>query len=190
MPGLIDFALLAQDSAAPDELYDIVVLAPEKSVWPLVFFVIAALVLLGAILWLIRFFLKSNSSGKGSESPANKAVRILHHLEQSRSGIEPNRFSLSLSETLKDFLSETFSDPVRFETTQEFLKRITSESTRLPPAAQEELKAFLVAAEEVKFGNPADGDKRTGPLLHQAKSVISLCRAINSEGDREKSRKS
>ncbi|HQZ27197.1 MAG: hypothetical protein KA250_06485 [Verrucomicrobiales bacterium] len=190
MPSLIDFALLAQDSAGPDELYDIIVLAPERPIWPLVFYVVVGLILLGLMIWLICYFLKSHHSRKTSESPTIKAVRILKRLEQSRSEIEPNHFSLSLSETLKDFLAETFSDPVRFETTQEFLRRIATESTRLPPAAQEGLKAFLLAAEEVKFGNPADAEMRTEPLLHQAKGVISLCSAINSDGARGKKRKS
>lgn len=188
MLSLIDFALLAQDSAGPDELYDIIVLAPEKPIWPLVFYVVVGLVLLGLAIWLICYLLKSHRSRKVIESPTIRAVRILKNLEQSRGEIDPNHFSLTLSEALKDFLSETFSDPVRFETTQEFLRRTATESARLPPAAQEGLKAFLLAAEEIKFGNSPDAGMRTESLLHQAKTVISLCSAINSDGARGKTR--
>lgn len=185
MPGFPSILLLAQESASPDELYDIIVLAPEKPVWPLVFYLVLALLLLAALGVWIRYLLRSRKTASGAENASVKAIRQLRELEQSHDTLEPNRFGLALSETLKDYLSATFADPVRFETTQEFLARLARGGTDLPPAAQQELKEFLVAAEEVKFGNTPDAAERTMPLFHRAKALLSLCQSINS-GEREK----
>ena len=185
MPGFASILLLAQESPSPDELYDIIVLAPEPSIWPLVFYLLLGLLLvagLAAGAWYLLRLRKKASSGESATAKANRQLRELSLLHEEW---EPNRFSLALSETLKDFLSAVFADPVRFETTQEFLARIARHGTKLPPAAQEELKEFLVAAEVVKFGNTPDAAGQTLPLLQRARSVVALCRSINS-GERKR----
>ncbi len=95
------------------------------------------------------------------------------------SELDASRYTLEVSDTLKDYLAQKFKDPVRFETTEEFLARIAKEQTQLPDAAQQELQSFLVAAEEVKFGNAPDADRRAVPLIKRAENVVNLCQTIN-----------
>lgn len=186
MPGIFSILLLAQAPPSSDELYDIVVLAPEKSMWPLAFYLILGLLLLAGLGAWIWYLLRTRKTASANESATAKANRQLRELSLRHDELEPNRFSLALSDTLKDFLAAVFADPVRFETTQEFLARIARNGTNLPPAAQQELKEFLIAAEEVKFGNTADAGEQTLPLLHRARSLVNLCRSINS-GERKRS---
>jgi len=178
-------ATAQETGASPDELYDIVVLAPETSVWPLVIYGLLVLLLLAGIALIVWYYLRSRHTTAAKDSPAVLAQRQLRALEQSEGELEPNRYALALSETLKDFLAATFADPVRYETTQEFLGRLSRQGTSLPPAAQQELRDFLIAAEEVKFGNAPGSETRTAPLLQKAKNLFSLCTAINSGSPRE-----
>lgn len=182
MSSLFSNPLLAQTpGASSDELYDIIELAPEESIWPLlVYSFLVFLLLVGAVL-VIWFFLRSRKPSSARESPIKIAQQQLRELERTEGEQEPNRYALALSETIKDFLAATFADPVRFETTEEFLGRLSREGTKLPPAAQQELRDFLIAAEEVKFGNTPDSATRTTPLLQKAKNLLTLCTSINSE---------
>ncbi len=189
MTGPFYIPLLGQsDAASPDELYDIIEIAPETSLWPVVIYSLLALLLLIGVAFAIRYFLRSRQTDSPRESLIRIAQRQLRELEQTGDELEPNRYALALSETLKDFLAATFADPVRYETTQEFLGRLSREGTKLPPAAQQELRDFLIAAEEVKFGNAPGSEDRSTPLLQKAKSILTLCTAINIESNRKQPR--
>ncbi len=179
---LFSLSLLARQSAATsDELYDIIEVAPEESIRPLLFYGLLVFLLLVAAVLAIWYFLRSRKPTPLRESPAVIAGRQLRELERTGAETEPNRYALALSETIKDFLAATFADPVRYETTEEFLGRLSREGTRLPPAAQQELREFLLAAEEVKFGNAPGSENRATPLLQKAKNLLTLCTSINSE---------
>ncbi|GEM_PF-461346 len=173
-------AKLQEAGPSPDELYDIVELAPATSIWRIVFYSLLTLLLLAGVTLIAWYFLKSRRPVAAKDSPVLIAQRQLRDLEQSEGEHDPNRYALALSETLKDFLAATFADPVRYETTQEFLGRLSRQGTSLPPAAQQELRDFLIAAEEVKFGNAPGSEARTAPLLQKAKNLLSLCNSINS----------
>jgi hypothetical protein len=190
MTPVFSIPFLAQgDAAPPDELYDIIEIAPETSIWPFVVYSLLLLLLVAGAALAIRHFLRSRKTSPSKEPAIGIAERQLRELESTGDTLEPNRYALALSETLKDFLAATFSDPVRYETTQEFLARLSrDESTRLPPAAQQELRDFLIAAEEVKFGHAPGSESKTTPLLQKAKSLLALCTAINSESRHRLSR--
>lgn len=182
MPFLYPRSLLAQQpGASSDELYDIIELAPEESIWPLLSYALLIFLLIVGAVLAIWLFLRSRKPNSVGEAPIRVAERQLRELEMTEGEREPNRYALALSETIKDFLAATFADPVRYETTEEFLGRLSQEGTSLPPAAQQELREFLVAAEEVKFANTSDSATRTAPLLQKAKNLLTLCTAINSE---------
>ena len=181
MPAFLLSLLARQPAATSDELYDIIEVAPEDSIRPILFYgLLVFLLLVGAAL-AIWLFLRSRKSAPPRKSPAEIAHRQLQELERTGAEAEPNRYALALSETIKDFLAATFADPVRYETTQEFLGRLSREGTRLPPAAQQELREFLLAAEEVKFGNAPGSENRAIPLMQKAKNLLTLCTSINSE---------
>jgi hypothetical protein len=181
MRGIPSPPFFAQAEVSPDQLYDIVVLAPDVPVWPTVLYTLVALLVAGALAFAVWYFLSARRSPSKDAGALARAAARIREIELKHDELSPNQFAIELSDTLKDFLSETFSDPVRFETTQEFLARIGREETRLPQAAQHELMEFLNAAEEIKFGNAPGSEDMTPALLHRAKALLHLCRTINSE---------
>lgn len=167
-------------NAPADDILDIVVLEPRESFTSVAFWLIlAALVLavLGVALWL---FFRSRSKRNATPPPEIRVAQSLKRLQVEREQLEPNHFSLRVSDALKDFLTEKFGEPVRYETTQEFLKRSSESGSRLPGAAKESLAKFLIASDELKFGNPVDADEKTEPLLQKAGQVIQDCRPTGS----------
>ena len=71
----------AQESGpSADELYDIVELAPETSIWPLVFYSFLVLLLLTGIALIIRYYLRSRKTSTAKESPVLIAQRQLRQL--------------------------------------------------------------------------------------------------------------
>lgn len=172
--------LLGQQAPAAGELYDIVVLEPVPPIWPLVFWsILSALLffLIGVAIWhfLKRGHLNDDVSALGKVK--NRFVQI----ERTRIASAPNQFSLAVSDALKDYLSEKFDDPVRFETSQEFLKRTSHTKSKLPESARKLLQAFLAESEELKFGNAAGGDSVLLPLLQHADEVVNVCEKENAE---------
>lgn len=165
---------IAAAEPGPDELYDIVVLQPKDSGLALLLWIVGIVLLLAAIgiaiwAWLWRRNLR-NSPG-----PEEIASNRFRRLAVDREHLEPNRFALSVSDVLKDYLSARFEDPVRFETTQEFLKRSSTGVSSLPEGARHKLHDFLRVSDELKFGNPRNADARTEPLLRMAADVVRAC---------------
>ncbi len=171
---------LAQTAPPENDIYDIVVLAPKDPLWPTIIWSLTGLLILGVLGYFLYRLL---SPGKGKR-PANLeaiAMQRLRTAQAQQEEVSPNAYTLALSEALKDYLSEKFKDPVRFETTQEFLGRISAAQSRLPVAAQQHLESFLVRADEVKFGNSSDGEKKAAPLGKIAEQVVQLCQVVNDQ---------
>ncbi len=173
------FTLAQAEAAPPDGLYDIVLPAPERSPWPLFAALVFALLLAGAVVWLVRFLLRNRPAPDAP--PSFKALREFDRLDRERDELAPNRFALAVSDALKDYFTARFRDPVRYETAEEFLARLAREGTRLPPAVQQELRDFLTASEEVKFANRPDAAEWTRPLMQRARALVSLCESVNAE---------
>lgn len=166
----------------PEGIYDIIVPEAERPLWPLFVYLAVALLLIGGVVWLVFFLLGNRDPRTRTASPAVRAGRELESIERRRDELAPNAFALAVSETLKNYLAERFRDPVRYETTEEFLARLSREDTRLPPAAQEALQAFLLSSEEVKFGHRSDAAGLCLPLLQRARQLITLCEAVSAPG--------
>lgn len=166
------------DAVPPDGLYDIVVPQAEPSLWPLLLSLVLALLLVAAVAWLVRHLLRQRQPP--IVPPQARALRVFDRIERQQGDLAPNRFVLAVSDALKDYFAERFHDPVRYETTEEFLVRLSHVGTRLPPAAQQELRDFLTASEEVKFGNRPDASDWTRPLLQRARNLVGLCESVNA----------
>lgn len=172
---------LAQAGATPPEgLYDIIEPAPERALWPYLVFLGLAVVFLAALIWLIIHLLKQRSSGGTALSPEGRALRELDQIDRQRDELTPNRFALAVSEVLKNYFADRYRDPVRYETTEEFLARLAREDSRLAPAVQQELCDFLTAAEELKFGNRADAPGLALPLSRRARQLLGLSESVNA----------
>lgn len=175
--------ILAQQSPPDDDIYDIVVLAPKDPVWPIYLGIALFLLVLVAVGLAIWWWRQRNQGKNIALSPESRAAKKLHHLKQQHDSLETSQFTLALSETIKDYLAEKFDDPVRFETTPEFLVRISRERSKMPDAAQQELQQFLATTEELKFGNIDIAKEQTYPLFDAASRIIDLCQAIGNDGE-------
>jgi len=162
-----------------DELYDIVILAPKAPIWPFLLWALFIFLFLGGVAIIVIHLLRSRSPIARTLSPQEKAGIRFRSIHQHLESLPVNEVMLETSDTLKDYLAEKYNDPLRFETAQEFLSRISQEDTKLPKAAQQELQGFLVASEEVKFGNTADLEKKSLTLIKAAENVVGLCQTIN-----------
>lgn len=169
--------ILAQAVPAepPEGIYDIIVPEAERPLWPLFVYLAIALLLIAGLVWLVLFLLKSRDPLTQPGSPAQRARRELDSIERRRDELTPNAYALAVSEVLKDYLAGRFQDRVRYETTEEFLARLSGAGTRLPPAAQQALQEFLLSAEEVKFGHRANAASLCHPLLQQARQLVDQC---------------
>ncbi|MDA7921089.1 hypothetical protein N9B21_01505 [Verrucomicrobiales bacterium] len=166
--------LLGQQTPGADELYDIVVLEPVPPIWPTVFWSILGVLILAAIGVAIWYYLKRSEQTGGDSSVAKVKSRFLE-IEKNRIEYAPNQFTLAISDALKDYLSEKFNDPVRFETSEEFLKRTSDTKSKLPAPARDLLRLFLSETDELKFGNKGGGDAKLIGLLLQADNVVNVC---------------
>lgn len=166
-----------------DGLYDIVEVPPFEFPRTLLWTGLGTLTALVVIALGVRWFLRRTARTR-PESPEAKALRRLREVEATFATAEPNSATLALSNILKDFLSERFRDPLRFETTPEFLRRISRESTKLPQAAQQDLSHFLTTADAVKFGNVPASATELHDLHHLASRIINLCQTIGDDSKR------
>jgi signal transduction histidine kinase len=174
------YCFLAQPPGA-DELFDIVILTPKDPVWPLILWTTSIIaILIGATaltIWVIR----SRKPVGSSLSPKERATARFRSVQQRSDELKANEIMLEVSDSLKDYLAEQYNDPLRYETTQEFLARISHETTQLPTAAQEQVRGFVVAADEMKFGNTSNSRQKCLPLIETAESIVNLCEA-NDQG--------
>ena len=95
-------------NAPADDILDIVVLEPRESFTSVAFWLILAaliLVVLGVALWL---FFRSRSKRNAIPPPEIRVAQSLKRLQVEREQLEPNHFSLRVSDALKDFLTEKF----------------------------------------------------------------------------------
>jgi hypothetical protein len=173
---------LAQQPGA-DELYDIAILTPEDSIWPVILWSLLALVLLIGALTLAICIIRSRKPVASLLSPKEKAAARFRLVQRRSDELKVNEIMLEVSDSLKDYLAEQYNDPLRYETTQEFLARILKEKTQLPIAAQEELRGFIVAADEVKFGSTSDSNQKCLPLINVAKNIVNLCETSGHQRD-------
>ena len=172
--------LLGQQAPAADELYDIVVLEPVPPIWPQVFWSVFGILLLVGLCVAIWYFLNRKSSGAEVTALGKVKARLVE-IEKTRFDLAPNQFSLAVSDALKNYLSEKFNDPLRYETSQEFLKRTSQTKNNLPESARPILLDFLAESDEAKFGHSPDAGSKLLPLLQRADEVVNACERVVEE---------
>lgn len=138
---------------------------------------VAGIVIGIALLAALIFFLyrKLVVKKKPPTPPVIIARRRVREIAKKTDTLEPNAFSLALSDTLKDYLAARFGDPLRYETSEEFLVRLSeAEASALPVSLREQIVGFLSVADEMKYGRPADAEARKAPLLEQACTILGM----------------
>jgi hypothetical protein len=179
---------LPDSSAEAEGLFDIVDLSDpvfEASSVPWGWIAGSIALLLALSLAAFLLLRRRAAGGRESVSPERRAEARFDALARSRSELPPNRCALELSEALKDFLSERFDDPVRYETAEEFLQRAAGGAASLPDPVRDALREFLAEAEEVKFGRPADAAAKLAPLDRLARRIVSLSALVGQAGAAE-----
>ena len=87
--------------------------------------------------------------------------------------LSANVFSLKVSDILKDYLQDRFHDSFRYETSEEFLNRMSTNPTNpLSQSLQASLSNFVGLCDELKFALPAYADSNKLPLLEEARRII------------------
>lgn len=168
------FGSMFATTPGPDEIHDIVVLQPKENLLAQILWLVFLLLVLAGLGVALWWWLRGRTR-TGSRSPEAVASERFRQLAVAKEHLEPNRFALAVSDTLKDYLSDRFADRVRYETTSEFLARTGTGDSPLPGPAREKLREFLIASDEVKFANPSDADFRTEGLLPLAAEVVKAC---------------
>ena len=172
--------LLAQQAPGPDELYDIVLVEPQSSPLLLIIVLVLALLLIAGIAWFVWQYLDRRKTGE-SISPGKQAASKLREIESSREQLSGSRYVLALSEVLKDYLTARFSDPVRYETSNEFLFRISSSGSQLPVNVQNDIAKFLQNSEAIKFGNLSNTEAQAESVGKAVREIIVACESIPEE---------
>ncbi len=150
---------------------------------------IGLLVLVGVVAVVITLVMFLMREKKRVLTAEYVAARRLEEIESRANEMTPNEYSIQVSDALKDFVQSRFKDPVRFETTDEFLYRITAvDAGLITPQVRDELAEFLHIAEEIKFGLPPDAEASKIPLLRKAQSIVEIQRQT-MQAAAERSRK-
>lgn len=154
-----------KEIAGPDTLPDI---------WELLGSAGGVVIGLGILTALLVLLYRRLSSRKAvALSPLARVQRRLDALSRDVDSLSANAFSVAVSDALKDYLSQRYGDPLRYETSEEFLQRLSrAGANALPMATRESVTAFLSVADEIKYGRPRDAEARKLPLLDQAREVI------------------
>ena len=156
------------------DIKDIIPPEPLTSIWPIIFWIAGALLVFVLLAGLLYFFILKDRNRKAPPlSPQQIALRKLREIAEKAAQLTPNEFSLQVSEALKDYLSQRFGDQLRFETSEEFITRLSQSSEgKLPDSKRELVAGFVQISDEIKFGRPPDAEEKKPHLLQQALSVV------------------
>lgn len=174
IPALV--AQIAPSQTADAELPDIQdIISPQASLsygWIIIIAVVGVLVVALVIFLLVYFIRKDNN--RSHQIPAGRiALKKLDELETQTSTLSANVFSLQVSDILKDYLKERFKDSFRYETSEEFIKRLSSGASRsLPQSLQTDLANFVGLCDQLKFARFANAEDHKLPLLAEARRII------------------
>ena len=156
------------------DILDIYIPQPEPNYWLLALWIVLGVVAVTAVAWLLIHFIREDRRRRQRDaSPRSIALAQLARLESEASGMEPNTFALHVSEIVKDYLHASHGDRFRFETAEEFLRRVTDgRGSSLPAPTREAIAGFVTMCEELKFGRPGDAAERCAPLPDQARRIF------------------
>ena len=156
------------------DILDIYIPEPEPNYWLMALWILLGLAAIAGVAWLLFHFIREDRRRRQRDaSPRSIALSQLARLESEASGMEPNAFALRVSEIVKDYLHASHGDRFRFETAQEFLRRVTDgRGSSLPAPTRQAIAGFVSMCEELKFGRPGDAAERCAPLPDQARRIF------------------
>jgi len=158
------------------ELPDIQDIIPPEALtnyWLIILSSLGGLVFLGGLIWLMIYFFRKDRD-RSAQIPAGRvALQKLDELEKQVTALSANVFSLEVSDILKDYLQDRFHDSFRYETSEEFINRMSTNPTNpLSQSLQASLSNFVGLCDELKFALPSHADSNKLPLLEEARRII------------------
>jgi len=172
--------------AKPDttELPDIQDIIPPEALtnyWLIIISILGGLLFLSGLTWLMIYFIHKDRD-RAHQIPAGRAaLQKFDELEKEVTTLSANAFSLKVSDILKDYLQDRFHDSFRYETSEEFLSRMSANpSNLLPQRLQASLANFVGLCDELKFARPANAGANKLPLLEEARRIIREPATVNA----------
>ena len=145
-------------------------------IWPLVLMIAggALLVLLGIL--LILWILKRPKAEKPARqeqrrSPLELAMERLQRLKSEKSTLEPEPFTVEVSDIVRDYLEEALEIPAREQTSEEFLNALSTRND-MPDVLHRKMPAFLESCDRVKFARQSLDTDQQDSLLETAQDVV------------------
>lgn len=163
------------------DIQDIVSPEALPSYWLIITIILVGLFFAGALLLLIIYLIRKNQNATHQIPAGRVALKKLDELEKKANSLPANAFSLQVSDILKDYLKERFHDSFRYETSEEFIHRLSTGASRtLPARLQNDLANFVGLCDELKFARPANAETNKLPLLEEARQIIREPISINA----------
>jgi hypothetical protein len=172
---LLSSAQTPADQEPVEDIRDIMVERPPASIVP-VLVSIVLLVVAGFFGFLAfrKFFTKERAVP--GPPPEIVARRRLNAISGKVDELPPNKASLETSDAVKDFLTAQYRDPIRYETAEEYLHRITNaqqgDASRLSPSLTEQVQSFVSISQELKFAKLKEARSQIPSLIKQAENII------------------
>lgn len=183
LPGCFTGTLTGEDGVEFPEhdISDIIIEEPPPNLVPFVLGAIGLLVLAAAAYVVLKKYLKGRSRPPGPP-PEVTARKRLKQIEIAMDESTPNHVSIETSNVVKDLLSTRFGDPIRYETAEEYLGRISQNGAgeKLSPTLIELVKNFMSIGQELKFAQLNEARVRLPDLIGQAKKIVELAAAENA----------
>ena len=166
-------------SPAPvEDIRDIMIERPPGSPLPWIIGVLVFVILIVSGCIFLRKLANRHQVITGPP-PDYVARRRLAEIRNHVDDIPPNKASLETSEAVKDFLTARYHDPIRYETAEEYLTRISQtqsggEAAKLSRALTEDVRSFMAISQELKFAQIREARQRIPDLIKQAETIVEL----------------
>ncbi|NDV61302.1 DUF4381 domain-containing protein [Puniceicoccales bacterium CK1056] len=144
--------------------------------WPAILLIAGSilLILLSVIFiyWLLKRPRKENTASlEPTRSPLEIALERLQKLRSGKSQIQPEPFTVEVSDIVRDYLEEALAVPAREQTSEEFLNTLATRDG-LPEILHRQMPAFLESCDMVKFARQSLDMEQQDALLETAKGVV------------------
>lgn len=180
-------ALVAQtppvnpDAATLPDIQDIIPPESIPSYWLIIIAIILGLIYLAGMAYLVFTLLRKNKTSAPRISADRIALEKLDELEKQAEQVQANELSLQVSDILKDYLKQRFHDSFRYETSEEFIQRLSTGATKsLPHNLKTNLTKFMGTCDQLKFARPATAETSKLPLIEEARRIIREPISINA----------
>lgn len=156
-------------------------LVPVPSIWnnPLTWIIIAVLVV--ALIYLLRRWIKSRPIPFKPQAPPTPgppahvvALNRLQELRARHSKLTAYQVALECSDILRRYIEARFQSPIRYQTTREFLGA-AHVSGELTADSRVELGKFLEFFDVIKFAQETAPPERTAAAIDDAEQFVRKC---------------